>query len=270
MKLELTVDLSILPKAYKLPTIRVFGHLPRLSLSINDIQYKTIMNLIANSIPSMVDDEGNNGDYIDYSSTGSVQEMKKQIQLQLRNTLKALENMQPLQIEQKFLELHFDIDQAKISFLQCIKNDSRDGEKLIDILCQRLNFNFDKRAKEMNLDLKVHSLNVEDFIEPTDNKIFKNLISSDVEKATRSPKDLFTLKYKRIQRIVTHDATLIELFDQDIVMHMSELQLVLTPKSVLTLMNYAMLTFTDPNAPEMPADALRHNKEDREDAPQKN
>ncbi|CAI4045614.1 hypothetical protein SKDZ_12G0190 [Saccharomyces kudriavzevii ZP591] len=269
MKLELTVDLSILPKAYKLPTIRVFGHLPRLSLSINDIQYKTIMNLIANSIPSMVDDEGNNGDYIDYSSTGSVQEMKKQIQLQLRNTLKALENMQPLQIEQKFLELHFDIDQAKISFLQCIKNDSRDSEKLIDILCQRLNFNFDKRAKEMNLDLKVHSLNVEDFIEPTDNKIFKNLISSDVEKATRSPKDLFTLKYKRIQRIVTHDATLIELFDQDIVMHMSELQLVLTPKSVLTLMNYAMLTFTDPNAPEMPADALRHNKEDREDAPQK-
>ncbi|CAI4602875.1 CPI_1c_G0034240.mRNA.1.CDS.1 [Saccharomyces cerevisiae] len=268
MKLELTVDLSILPKAYKLPTIRVFGHLPRLSLSINDIQYKTIMNLIANSIPSMIDDEENNGDYVNYSS-GSEKEMKKQIQLQLKNTLKALENMQPLQIEQKFLELHFDIDQAKIAFFQCIKNDSRNSEKLIDILCQRLNFNFDKRAKEMNLDLRVHSLDVEDYIELTDNKEFKNLISSGVEKVTRSQKDLFTLKYKRVQRIVSHNDTLIELFDQDIVMHMSELQLVLTPRSVLTLMNYAMLTFTDPNAPEMPADVLRHNKEDRDDAPQK-
>lgn len=72
-----------------------------------------------------------------------------------------------------------------------------------------------------------------------------------------------------MQRIVPHNDTLIELFDQDIVMHMSELQLVLTPRSVLTLMNYAMLTFTDPNAPEMPADVLRHNKEDRDDAPQK-
>lgn len=187
MKLELTVDLSILPKAYKLPTIRVFGHLPRLSLSINDIQYKTIMNLIANSIPSMIDDEENNGDYVNYSS-GSEKEMKKQIQLQLKNTLKALENMQPLQIEQKFLELHFDIDQAKIAFFQCIKNDSRNSEKLIDILCQRLNFNFDKRAKEMNLDLRVHSLDVEDYIELTDNKEFKNLISSGVEKVTRSQK----------------------------------------------------------------------------------
>lgn len=269
MKLELTMDISILPKAYKLPTIRVFGHLPRLSLSLNDIQYKTIMNLIANSIPSMIDAEQENSDYTNYSSTGSEQETKKQIQLQLESTLKSLSNMQPLQIQQKFMEIHFDIDQAKISFFQCIKNDSRDSEKLIDILCQRLNFNFDKRAKEMNLDLKVHSLDIEDFIEQTDNKEFKNLVSSGTEKVARTPKDLFTLNYKRAQRIVTHDDTLIELFDQDIVMHMSELQMVLTPKSVLTLMNYAMLTFTDPNAPEMPADALRHNKEDREDAPQK-
>lgn len=123
-------------------------------------------------------------------------------------------------------------------------------------------------AKEMDVYLALHSLNLDDFIEQSNSDEFKRLItSSDV--AADEESNLFQLYYNRTQRIVPYNNTLIEVFDQDIDLEMAELKFVLTPKSILTLMNYALTTFTDPAASEVPSDVLRHNEADLEDSPQK-
>ncbi|SJM88351.1 probable Vacuolar protein sorting-associated protein 13 [Zygosaccharomyces bailii] len=265
LRLELTLDLSILPKAFNLPKIRAFGRLPQLKLSLNDDQYKIMMQLLDKCIPSPLSVDADN----EFRETpGNFDDAKKKAQAQLSENLKILEKMSPMELAQKLFELHFDVDDIQISMFKCLDSESMQCKKLLDFLGGKVKFNFVRKAKGMNLQLKVHSLEVEDHIEESNNDEFKRLISSG-KVENDQVKDLFSLEYSRIQRIVTHDNTLIEVFDQDVSMNMAQLQLVLSPKSLLTLLNYALTTFTNPDAPAAPADALRHNEENREDAPQK-
>lgn len=263
--LEITLDVSILPKAFNLPRVRAFGRLPKLTVSLNDYQYKIIMQLLEKCIPSFIDIDSDNEFRESFDSNNDT---GKKEQIQLLKAMKILENMTSLELAQKLLEVQFDVELIQVSIFKCVDCESMRCKKLIDLMGGKLKFHFIKRAKEMNVDLSVHSLEIEDFIEQSNNEEFSRLISSG-NLDLNGKKDLFIVEYKRIQRIVSHKDMLIEIFDQDIYMSMAQLQLVLTPKSVLTLMNYALTTFTDPNTPEVPADALRHNKENREDAPQK-
>lgn len=263
--LEVTLDVSILPRAYNLPRIRASGHLPKLLLSLNDFQYKTIMQLLETSVPT----------YIDFGPENELKEQghptdpeESRLQLQLKNTLRSLEKMTPLEIAQKLFELKFEVDAIQLSLYKCVDSKTMRCKKLIDFLGSKLTLNIEKKAKELGLNLQVHSIGIVDFIEESNNEEFRNLISSGEIKPDES-KDLFTLNYGRTQRIVPHDDILIEVFDQNLMMNMEQLRIVLTPKSILTLMNFALTTFTDPSTPEVPADVLRHNKENREDAPQK-
>lgn len=263
--LEVTLDVSILPRAYNLPRARASGHLPKLRLSLNDYQYKIIMQLLEKSIPTFID-FGLDNEFKEQYSAGDSEESK--LQLQLRKTMVALEKMTPLEIAQKQVELQFDVESIQLSLYKCVNNEAMSCNKLVEFLGGKVKLKVEKKAKEMTLDLKVHSLGVVDFIEQSNNEEFRNLISSgDIEPGAE--KDLFTVNYCRTQRIVPHNKTLIEVFDQDLKMNMEQLQIVLTPKSILTLMNFALTTFTDPSTPEVPADVLRHNKENRDDAPQK-
>ncbi|CCF60631.1 hypothetical protein KAFR_0L00240 [Kazachstania africana CBS 2517] len=265
MKVELTLDISILPKALKLPKFRIFGHLPNLALGFNDYQYKIILDLLEKCFPIFnepADDYSN----VQEPNTNILQDKNEQQKL-LTEIVARLNKMSPLEIEQKLLEIHFDIDQAQFSVFQCIHKETMTCKKLIDMVGTTFKFDLARKAKEMNLDMSVHSLNVEDCIENSQDNDLKNLISSYVDGNTGD--DLVTFEYKRTQRIVSHEGTLIEVFDQNLNMNLKKLKLVLTPKSLLTLMNYSVLTFTDPNAPELPADVLKHNEGEREDAAQK-
>ncbi|EDO14961.1 hypothetical protein Kpol_388p4 [Vanderwaltozyma polyspora DSM 70294] len=266
MRLELSVDISILPRAYNLPRIRTFGRLPTLNLSLNDYQYNIIMQLIAKCIPSGVNIDDND-EFSNFFNSAETDE-KRKYELQLTETFRMLKGMSDAEIDQKFMDICFDIESINMSVYQCTDNATMNGRKLIEILGNQLKFNFIKKAKEMTFDISMHSLDVIDYIIKSGEGELKRLISSEGISAAED-KHLFSLYYVRQQRIVEHENILIEIFDQDVRIDMAKLHLGLTPKSILTLFNYAITTFTDPTATDMPADALRHNSEDREDAPQK-
>ena len=266
MCLELTIDISILPKAYNLPRCRTFGRLPQLSISINDQQYKIIMLLINKCIPSVIHLDDN--EEVLGLLTSESQE-KKNIQVRLSETVKILRNMSEAEIFQRFLDVDFDVESIKISIFQCKDTATMNGRKLIDLLGNGLKFNFVKKAKEMNMDINMHALNVIDFIEPNNDRTSQRRIISSEDVSLDKKSNLFSLKYLRQQRIVSHENTLIEVFDQDVDINMAQLHLGIATKSILTLLNYAFTTFLDPTATDMPTDALRHNSEDAEEAPQK-
>ncbi|QLL30358.1 hypothetical protein HG536_0A01750 [Torulaspora globosa] len=263
--LELTLDISILPRAYNLPRAKAFGHLQKLDLSLNDYQYKVIMQLLEKSIPNFTDFESDIDFKEQYATMGNED---KKLQIQLKNTMQALEKMTPAQIAQKLFQLQFEVDSIQISLYKCLDNGSMSCKKLLDFLGDKVKLILVKKAKEIEMKLNVHSVSVMDFIEQTNNDEFRYLISSGAAEPDKE-KDLFTVDYNRKQRIVLHDDLHIEVFDQDVNINMEQLRVVLTPKSILTLMNFALTTFTDPSTPEVPADVLRHNRENREDAPQK-
>lgn len=272
IELDFTVDVLILPKALNLPKIRTSGKLPRLRLSLNDYQYKIIMELIDKCIPNFEPfdgDEGTEGEFSYFGENNNYQDLERKNDVAvLRQTLKKLEKMSEVELSQRIFELKFEVESVQLSLFKCIDGATMESSKLVDLVGDKLYLKFAKMAKEMDVELALHSLNLDDFIEQSNSDEFKRLItSSDV--AADEESNLFQLYYNRTQRIVPYNNTLIEVFDQDIDLEMAELKFVLTPKSILTLMNYALTTFTDPAASEVPSDVLRHNEADVEDAPQK-
>ncbi|GMF82716.1 unnamed protein product [[Candida] boidinii] len=103
-----------------------------------------------------------------------------------------------------------------------------------------------------------------DHIDTSSSDEFRNLVSSKFD----SHSDLFSINYIRSKRMVQYKKDSIEVFDQDIQMNIADFKIIVTRKSILTLLNFCLTTFTDPNPPETPADLLRHNDQNGETAPQ--
>lgn len=61
----------------------------------------------------------------------------------------------------------------------------------------------------------------------------------------------------------------IEVFDQDVDMQIAVVKFVVTRKSYLSLLNFVLNTFTDPNAPATPADELINASSSEDTSPQK-
>ena len=265
MKLEVTFDLSILSKAYKLPKSRIYAHLPQLSLSFNDFQYKIMMDLLQNLIPQ-TDNIISEDILASYQSTND-EDLYKLDQKRLSDTVDTINKMTDLQIEQKQVEISLKIDSITLSVLKCIDDTSMKCDKLVNLIGDNVNFNLSKTLRDIKLQIGIHGLHLEDLIESTTIKEFKYLISSN-SISERTDKNLFNLIYIRSQRIVIHEGSYIEVFDQDIDISLRKLIITLTPRSILTLLNYVVSTFSNPQE-EVPADALKHNSEGKDDSPQK-
>ncbi|SCV04252.1 LAME_0H16974g1_1 [Lachancea meyersii CBS 8951] len=267
LEVELDVDVSILPKALNLPKIRVYGKLPMLKISLSDFQYKIIMQLIDNCMPDFHDPLASEEE-IELGAPWAERDLSPNKELNiLRQSLRTLNEMSSAELRQRLLHLSFDVDIIQISMFKCFDAKTLKSDPLVNLVGNNLHLTFSKRAQDMDLGLNLQSFKIEDCISSNIPDAFKHLVSSSKESAQGTP--LFKLKLNRAQRIVTYNDTLIEVFDQDIDITMTELSFVLTPKSILTLLNYTLTTFTDPSAPEMPVDALKHNSPDLADSPQK-
>ena len=268
MRLDITYDISILPKAFKLPRHRIFGNLPKLSLSFNDYQYKIFWQLVDNCMLSL-DESGNDSNYVPTSMFTGIEMFAvdpQQEQKRLKDLLESYARTSEAELAQRSFEVNFSIDKAQFFVFKCTDTYSMTRDKLVDIVGTDVTLKLEKTVRDMHLHLSVHSLTIDDFIVKSDNDKFKRLVSAS--SGGGSNEDVVELSYKRTQRIVQYGGSYIEAFDQDANMKMAKMTLVLTPKSILTLMNYSILTFTDPTA-VIPADALKHNDIDTEASPQK-
>ncbi|SCV00936.1 LANO_0F09296g1_1 [Lachancea nothofagi CBS 11611] len=264
LEFELDVDVSILPKALNLPKVKIYGKLPMLKLSLNDYQYKIMMQLIDRCLPDL-DDAGENMED-SWSNPKNDPISNKDVEI-LRQTSNRLNKMSTGELQQRLLQIKFDVEVVQLSVFKCNDAETLKSDLLIDLIGNNLHLDFAKRAQEMDLSMSLQSFKIEDCIDNDVSDEFKNMVSSSTQTAQGSP--LFELNFNRAQRIVAYNGTLIEVFDQDIYVAMTELSFVLTPKSILTMLNYTLTTFTNPDAPEMPVDALKHNSPDFADAPQK-
>ncbi|AMD21022.1 HEL259Cp [Eremothecium sinecaudum] len=275
MELEFIFDVSIFPKALNLPRMKTSGKLPNLNLYLNDFQYKILMQLADKCIPTLSDveevGEETPEDYeqfvfLDEFRQQRLSDRDKEVAM-LRQTERMLEQMNPAELNQSVFELDLKVDSAQLTLLKCVDGATMKSQKLVQLYGKDLLLEMKTMAKEMHLDLHLKSLDLEDFIEYYNMPEFKKLITS-YNVSSDETKDLFQMSYHKTQRIVRYADTLIEVFDHDIDLTMAGLKFVLSPKSILTLINYALNTFTDPTA-VLPEDVLRHNEPDTVDAPGK-
>lgn len=258
-RLEAMIDVLILTKAFKLPKLRIFGNLPQLMLSMSDYQYKVIMELTQNIFPQL-DEPLLNFDTLDNSSELVAVEQKR-----LENLRQMIEDSSDLELSQRAIEINLEVEKIHFSLLKCTNPDIMECEELVTLRGDIFKLAFSKTIKSMSLNISVYSIVLEDLIDDTAPADLQYMIKSDKS----SGKDLVVLDYDRRQRIVSHDNSLIEVNDQDLSINMSKLSLVVSPKSLLTLLNYVLLTFTNQDLEPLPSDILKHNEEGREDSPQK-
>lgn len=267
-----TLGLSILPEATNLARFKISGDVPEIKVAINDFQYKTIMNIIDVIIPNFDDMNSEESSIFDtYGGNrlaGSIEdievkEVKKESKLLGATASK----------KQHLFEFDLFVGRTQISLSRCIDGVTLYAEPFVDLVGDALKLNFYKADNDMHLDLLLKDINLIDHIEKSGIPEFEKLISSNnfIENENQGEKrDLFQMDYERTQRIVEFNGKEIEVFDQDISMNIATVKLVVSRKSILSILNFVLNTFTDPNAEATPADELKHNdSKDEVTGPQK-
>lgn len=264
LNINFLIETSIIPNLPEFPRIKVGGDIPRFKAMLNDYQYKIFMELVDMEMIEIpvndssdlntsgsLDGEPSDIGYIsgNYTTDSNNNEVQAKVEMAEDSGLD----------QQHEIELNFNMDKIIISLKRCSNPATYESDVLIDLIGDDFRLNFYKTSKDMNVDLKLADLSIDDFIENSNIDEFKKLICHKPNQDSKE--DLFIMKYQRSLRLVPFNDEIIECYDQDINIDISDFQAVITRKSLLTLLNYSLNTFTDPLAPEVPADKLRHNQE---------
>lgn len=291
LNMNFVIEVSIIPTFYDLPRMKIGGDVPRFVAMLSDYQYKIFMDLLSSSVPDFTanDDETDNNssitnqndsdvqtfltdsnaapnmDSLEDSSFSETRSSDKDDQMANSTT-----SVSSPAMNQHAIEFNFTMDLIILSMKRCSNTTTFEAEKLVDLVGDKLKLNFYKTENVMHVDLLLADLSVNDYMENSNVDEFKKLVGSkaNLETSTASSLDnLFVVSYTKSLRLANFKGEIIECYDQNVKLDISDFQVVITRKSLLTLLNYSLNTFTDPMAPEIPSDKLRHNDIENVNAP---
>ncbi|KAH3666193.1 hypothetical protein OGAPHI_004382 [Ogataea philodendri] len=271
--MKFLVELSIIPSYYNLPRIRVGGDVPQFRAMLSDYQYKVFMELIEVAIPNFnfedeIADEGATDRFksliTEQTLAGSIEELDGDTKTPNSESSSISTKVQPsleMANKQHQIEFNFNMDLIYLSLNRCSNSETLESDRLVDLIGEKLRLKFFKTALDMHVHVLLEDLAIEDFIERSESAEFKSLVSSKLNKDAADKENLFEVHYSRTQRLVPFKGENIEVYDQKVDLDIADFKVVVTRKSLLTLLNFVLNTFTDPEAPETSADKLRHNNE---------
>lgn len=269
LDIKLYLGISILPDAVALARFKVGGEIPGINIALNDFQYKTIMQLVDVILPTPETNDLEEDNVFNTFGNSLTRKEIDDIDPKGHETIKA---PRPEMIQHMF-EMDFKVGAVNLHLSRCVDAVTLEAEHLVDLVGDSLRLFFYKTDYGMHLDLSLTDIDLYDHIEKSGIPEFEKLLSSnnflEEEAVVRKNRELFKVEYNREQRVVEFNGKEIELFDQDVKVDMSAVKCVVSRKSYLSLLNFVLNTFTDPNALETPADELKHNDLTDEAAPQK-
>lgn len=274
LTIKTLLEVSIIPTYYQIPKFKLSSDVPRFRAMISDYQYKVFMDLIQNLVPdfSFSDSQEETGsDVYDVfrsfnkellNSPGEIEDSK--IEGITTDTISTTSKSADAASKQKTLQVNFAIDVIELTLSRCTSANTLEKEKLVDLIGDKFRVDMSSTANGIEVAVVLSDMSLIDHIDTSSSDEFRNLVSSKFD----SHSDLFSINYIRSKRMVQYKKDSIEVFDQDIQMNIADFKIIVTRKSILTLLNFCLTTFTDPNPPETPADLLRHNDQNGETAPQ--
>lgn len=268
LDLKLSLGVSILPDAVNLPRFKVNGEIPHIQVSMNDFQYKTVMQLLDAVVPTSTRASSDASSVLDASvfnpssvfDPPSVFDAFEDSDIEPSNSAKT--RAESPATTQRILETLFAVQKIVVSFLRCLDASSWKTEHLLDVVGDTLAFLFYSTAADMHVDLSLQDINVVDHIERSGIAEFGRLVLSnnflEEDEVERRNAQLFKVRYVRRRRAVEFRGHEVEVFDHDVALDMQALKFVLLRKSLLSIFNFVLNTFTDPTAAATPADEIKH------------
>lgn len=265
INVDFVLEMCIVPKVTQLTRTRISGNLPELHASMSDTKYKGLMKLIDIAIPQF--DSGKPADPVAAKAIEekSIATRARSASFQppalrdlpvvddeeaesesdhMRKSLESTNN-----IHRRDFEFKFNVGRLRGSLFRSDSQDPLNDKLLVELVAEGFELDFYMRPYDMVAEVILKSLSVDDYIEENPVPEFKRIISSKGFNADED-NDLFHLKMVRVKPESPELESTYEGVAMNLDISVSTINLVVTRKTLLTLLDFILLTFTSPQQPE--------------------
>ena len=276
INMDFVLETSIVPKASDLTQTRVSGHLPVLHASISDRKYKNLMKLIDVAIPKFDDDLPSDEEAQELvkadGSTGDRKASKNEVRTDGRPRSKSFqldtrhddliiedddEKSQPseepqtvkkeeINLYQRKFEFRFTVDKLQGSLYRADPNEKKADQLLVELVAEHFQLDFYLRPYDMVAEVLLKTLNIDDHIEEDPSTEFKQIVSSEGSGANKG-RDLFNVKFVKVNKESPEFVSTYEGIATNLDVSISTLDMVVTRKTLLTLLDFVLDTFASPD-----------------------
>lgn len=300
INMDFTVEMCIIPKASDLTKMRISGHLPVLQASISDTKYKKLMKLLEVAIPKFDDGEDapkqadtapkaepkpRQKSIMEADSGGRPRSKSFQFAAQehelvmeeesvhgddsgskdFKDASEKSEGKPEVNINQRNFEFKFTVDKLQGSLFRSDPEGKKPDELLVDLIAEHFYLEFYQRAFDMVADVRLRTLAVEDHVEENPSPEFKNLISSE-DLFTNTKEDLMQIKFVKVNNESPEFQSKYEGIATNLDVAVSTINLMVTRKTLLTLLDFVMVTFTNPGEPQAELSETEEESSGQEEA----
>ncbi|KAI1388182.1 vacuolar protein sorting-associated protein 13 [Hypoxylon trugodes] len=276
INVDFVVALSILPKAPNLTKVKISGHMPVLQASASDTKYKSLMKLIDVAIPKLGGEEElarNQGQpkrprLLSSTSSRSPKTHNRKSSANLfltQQTAVILENdsdsdsdefedaadgsaTQQLKTQQRNFEFKFAVDKLQGSLYRSDPDGKQPESLLVELIAENFDLNFYIRPFDMAAEVSLGSVTVDDFVDNPPAE-FKSIVSSGDVEDRQQERDLVRVKFTRVKRESPEFMPIYEGIETNVNVAVSTINLIVTRKTLLTLLDFILTTFTNNNGP---------------------
>ena len=277
ISMDFTLETSIIPKAADLTKTRVSGHLPVLHASISDKKYQNMMKLIDIAVPKFETGEETGkakpppkepakqsradeaiGRGRSKSITGPAQkELLAEDESDSEDSDQVTKRLEEegVSLHQRNFEFKFTVDKLQGSLYRADADETKPDHLLVELVAEHFQLDFYLRPYDMVAEVILKSLNVDDYIDEDPSPEFKKIISSRGFGA-KEDKDLFNVKFVKVNNDSPEFHSTYEGIATYLDVSISTLNVIVTRKTLLTLLDFVLVTFTNPDAaPAKPIEA---------------
>ncbi|RMZ73838.1 vacuolar sorting-associated vps13 [Pyrenophora seminiperda CCB06] len=298
INMDFKIEICIVPKASDLTKFRVSGNLPVLHASVSDSKYKNLMRLIDVAVPKFGNDEPSkpltegakgpsnlkpkNDGQTDTDALGRPRSRSFKFAAQEHELVMEEDSQsdteekysdapqtkggkQKANSNQRNFEFKFTVDKLQGSLYRADPEGRKSDQLLVELIAESFDLDFYQASFEMAADVRLKSLAVEDHVEESSLPEFKNIISSE-DVSAHEQKDLFSLKFVKVNKESPEFQSKYEGIATNLDVAVSTINLIVTRRTLLTLLDFVLDTFTNPG-PSQNQQAQITDKQEEEAVP---
>lgn len=271
INLDFVVAMSIIPKAPNLTKMKISGHMPVLHATVSDTKYKSLMKLIDVAIPKFGDEaqqsqsqqETKRPRLLSSASGRSFRSHHRKSSANIFATQQTAvilnddddddddfedasegSTNQQIRMQQRTFEFKFAVDKLQGSLYRNDPDGIKSDSLLVELVAEDFDLNFYMRPFDMVAEVSLGSVTVDDFVDNSSTE-FKSIVSSGDVDDRREQRDLVTVKFIKVKRDSPEFMPVYEGIETNINVAVSTINLVVTRKTLLTLLDFILVTFAN-------------------------
>ncbi|TPX12975.1 uncharacterized protein E0L32_006620 [Thyridium curvatum] len=277
INVDFIVEISILPKAPNLTRMKVSGHMPVLHATMSDTKYKTLMRIIDVAIPKLGGEQQPQQEQASQPkrprllSSASGRSNKKHtrnkssqfLPFTTQQTAIILDDdlddendefedaksgtvNEQLKMQQKSFQFKFAVDELRGSLYRSDPDKKRPDSLLVELVAQNFDLEFYLRPYDMVAEVSLGSVTVDDFVSNPSAE-FKSIVSTGDFEDKQQDRELVHVKFVRVKKESPEFMPVYEGVETNIQVAISTINLIVTRKTLLTLLDFILITFTGGN-----------------------